>query len=82
MINDDIENLKSLPISIIKENNEFNIEDKINFLEGFKTSTLEHLKNLENKAYANISINKFNLYFAWLERQLIVLKNNETYIVD
>lgn len=77
----EIEDLKSTALSVLNEHNKFSMNEKIDFLESFKSSTLEHIEELKKKTYAEISINKFNLYVEWLDRQLAVLKNNGTYIV-
>ena len=78
----DIEDLKSTALKILNEPNQFTILQMIDFLEDFKNSTLEHIEDLKHKSYAEISINKFTLYVKWLDRQLAVLRNNDTRIVN
>ena len=81
-MNDEIEGLKGTALGVLNEHNKFSINQKIDFLESFKSSTLEHIEELKKKTYAEISINKFNLYVEWLDRQLAVLRNNGTHIVQ
>jgi hypothetical protein len=77
-----IEDIKAPLLDILNEHNKFSINEKIDFLESFKNSTLEHIEDLKRNSYAETNINKFILYVEWLDRQLAVLRNNGTYIVE
>lgn len=75
------EDLKSTALDILNNKN-FNINQKIDFLIDFKKSTLCDIQILKMKKHPKKIIRPFKEYSDWLGKQIEILKNNGTHIVQ